>query len=253
MKKDYKVCWLSAGVSSFIAGYLNDTAIFTDGEGKEYRRTPIDEWIYIDIKDQHPDSMRFIRDCEKIIGKKVTILKSDRFNCVEDVIRKYKFINSEHGAPCTGMLKKAVRKKWENEYKEHTLTYVWGMDLNEKNRAERLNTNFPEQMHEFPLIDLMLKKQDCHAIANRMEISRPLMYELGYQNNNCIGCVKGGMGYWNKIRKDFPEVFESRAKLEREIGASCINGTFLDELEPDRGRIEDEISTDCGIMCYLNL
>ena len=109
MKKDYKVCWLSAGVSSFIAGYLNDTAIFTDGEGKEYRRTPIDEWIYIDIKDQHPDSMRFIRDCEKIIGKKVTILKSDRFNCVEDVIRKYKFINSEHGAPCTGMLKKAVR------------------------------------------------------------------------------------------------------------------------------------------------
>lgn len=65
MKKDYKVCWLSAGVSSFIAGYLNDTAIFTDGEGKEYRRTPIDEWIYIDIKDQHPDSMRFIRDCEK--------------------------------------------------------------------------------------------------------------------------------------------------------------------------------------------
>lgn len=65
MKKDYKVCWLSAGVSSFIAGYLNDTAIFTNGEGKEYRRTPIDEWIYIDIKDQHPDSMRFIRDCEK--------------------------------------------------------------------------------------------------------------------------------------------------------------------------------------------
>ena len=101
--------------------------------------------------------------------------------------------------------------------------------------------------------DLMLKKQDCHAIANRMGISRPLMYELGYQNNNCIGCVKGGMGYWNKIRKDFPEVFESRAKLEREIGATCINGIFLDELEPDRGRIEDEISTDCGIMCYLNL
>lgn len=80
--------------------------------------------IYIDIKDQHPDSMRFIKDCEKIIGKKVTILKSDKFNCVEDVIRKYKFINSEHGAPCTGMLKKAVRKKWENEHKEYALTYV---------------------------------------------------------------------------------------------------------------------------------
>lgn len=67
MGKDYKVCWLSAGISSFIAGYLNDTATFTDEKGKEHRRTPIDEYIYIDIKDQHPDSMRFIKDCEKII------------------------------------------------------------------------------------------------------------------------------------------------------------------------------------------
>ena len=40
------------------------------------------------------------------------------------------------------------------------------------------------------------------------DFARPLMYDLGYPNNNCIGCVKGGMGYWNHIRKDFPEVFE---------------------------------------------
>lgn len=94
----YKVCWLSAGISSFVAGYLEKD---------------VDEWIYIDIADQHPDSLRFIHDAEKIIGKKVTILKSSEFNCVEDVVRKVRFINSKHGAPCTGMLKKAVRKKWE--------------------------------------------------------------------------------------------------------------------------------------------
>lgn len=43
-----KVVWLSAGVSSAIAGYLADD---------------VDEYIYIDIEDQHPDSMRFIHDC----------------------------------------------------------------------------------------------------------------------------------------------------------------------------------------------
>ena len=32
------------------------------------------------------------------------------------------------------------------------------------------------------------------------------MYDLGYPNNNCIGCIKGGMGYWNRIRKDFPDI-----------------------------------------------
>ena len=78
------------------------------------------------------------------------------------------------------------------------------------------------------------------------------MYEIGYRNNNCIGCVKGGMGYWNRIRKDFPEVFEARAKLEREIGASCIKGVFLDELDPDRGKLEEEVMEDCNIICQIN-
>ena len=78
------------------------------------------------------------------------------------------------------------------------------------------------------------------------------MYDLGYTNNNCIGCVKGGMGYWNKIRKEFPEVFSSRAKLERDIGHSCIKGVFLDELDPNRGR-NDEVIPDCGIMCEIAL
>ena len=86
---------------------------------------------------------------------------------------------------------------------------------------------------------------------------RPWNYEHGYSNNNCIGCIKGGMGYWNHIRKDFPEVFESRAKLEREVGHSMLkdkNGpVYLDELDPNRGDMNTEIMPDCGIMCYLSL
>lgn len=50
MKQKLKVCWLSAGVSSFVAGYL--------AKG-------VDEYIYIDIDNQHPDSMRFIKDRDK--------------------------------------------------------------------------------------------------------------------------------------------------------------------------------------------
>jgi hypothetical protein len=79
------------------------------------------------------------------------------------------------------------------------------------------------------------------------------MYDLGYRNNNCIGCVKGGMGYWNKIRKDFPEVFKARAEQEREVGHSCINGVYLDELEPDRGRFDDEVLEECSIFCQMVL
>ena len=42
-----------------------------------YLAGDVDEWIYIDVADQHPDSMRFIKDCEKTIGKKITVLRSD--------------------------------------------------------------------------------------------------------------------------------------------------------------------------------
>lgn len=82
------------------------------------------------------------------------------------------------------------------------------------------------------------------------------MYDMGYPNNNCIGCVKGGMGYWNHIRVDFTEVFESRAKLERLVGHSILkdrngNPVYLDELEPNRGNMNMEVFPDCSIMCYL--
>lgn len=47
--------------------------------------------------------------------------------------------------------------------------------------------------------------------------------------------------------------FEKRAKMERDIGASCIKGIYLDELEPDRGRMSDEIMQECSIFCQLAL
>lgn len=206
------------------------------------------------MKDQHPDSIRFIQDCEKLLNKKIEILKSEKYIDVEDVIRKTGMINSPWGAACTGMLKKAVRKQWENEQYAQGITdlcYVWGMDAKEKKRAEGIIKNFPEFDHEFPLIDKCLSKEDCHALAKELGLKRPLMYDLGYSNNNCIGCVKGGKGYWNKIRKDFPEVFAARARLEREIGHSCINGTYLDELPEGAGRMNEEIMEDCSIMCHI--
>ncbi len=234
-----KVCWLSAGVSSFIAGWLE--------------KETIDEFIYIDVDDQHTDSMRFIKDCESALGKPVTILKSD-YGCVESCVRMFNgFKHAYTGfAPCTNWLKKRVRKDWEDGHWGDEITYVWGMDSTEKHRAERLIEGMPHFNHQFPLIERSIDKETAHGICKELGIKRPIMYDLGYNNNNCIGCVKGGMGYWNKIRKDFPEVFKQRAELERAVGHSIIKGVYLDELDENAGRMSDEISTECDIFCMLN-
>lgn len=81
--------------------------------------------------------------------------------------------------------------------------------------------------------------------------------EVGSKNliEHEVDLTSVDMGYWNRIRKDFPEVFESRAKLERTVGHSMLkdkNGpVYLDELNPDRGDMNTEIFPECGIMCYL--
>lgn len=230
-----KVCWFSTGISIFVACYL---------------AKDVDEIIYTHVSNQHSDSLRFLHDCEELLGRKITIIQSEEYSSVDDVIERTRCINTPFGAPCTDKLKKRVRMKWERENPDHH-TYVWGYDLNEKNRAEKTCEALSDYDHEFPLIENGLTKQEAHGIADKLGLKRPIMYDLGYPNNNCIGCVKGGMGYWNKIRVDFPEAFERRARQERELNHSCINGVFLDELEPDRGNINTEIMEDCTIACQL--
>ena len=230
-----KVAWFSAGVSSFIASYLAKP----------------DRILYIDVANQHPDSFRFLNDCQKHLSAPIEILRDIRYGAsVDNVINDVKYLNSPGGAPCTNYLKKRVRKEWEQENLEQDTVYVFGYDVKEKKRAERVEDHVPEGVTcEFPLIDNGVTKEEAHAICDKLGILRPAMYELGYPNNNCIGCVKGSKGYWNHIRKDFPFVFNRRAKQERMIGHSCINGVFLDELNPKDGRYGSFVIPDCSFMC----
>jgi len=40
-------------------------------------------------------------------------------------------------------------------------------------------------------------------------------------------------------------------EAERSVGYSCINGVFLDELQPHAGRMSKEIMPSCGIICEV--
>jgi hypothetical protein len=224
MSSILNVSWFSAGVRSAVATWL--------------MRGDIDRIIYTHIDDQHSDTMRFVRDCERWFGKQVEILQSP-YRTVSAAVMAGggAFINGPRGAICTRYLKRRVRSEWESENRWFVnFRYVWGMDNSEIERARRLRENMPDCEHVFPLIENNISKSEAHQILLNAGIRRPYMYELGYHNTNCIGCVKGGMGYWNKIRRDFPDVFMNRAQMERKVGATCINNVFLDELDPDAGR-----------------
>lgn len=229
------VAWFSGGITSAVACKL------------ALQKFPKMEIIFIETGSHHADLMRFLKDCEKWFGKKIQIIQSEKIGSVEECIRKYRFINSPNGARCTVELKSEVRKKWERNRKDIEM-YVWGFEhgAKEEARAKRIVLKNPDKKHFFPLIEAKMDKKAAIDFVISAGIKIPEMYRLGYNNNNCVGCVKGGMAYWNKIRVDFPDVFDSMAKLEREINAKCLRAYFLDELPPDAGRGQKPLVTECG-------
>ena len=164
------------------------------------------------------------------------------------------YIAGIYGARCSTELKKKVRQLFEDL---HGDLQIFGFDRDEVSRAEKFKANNPEVTVEFPLIDRKLSKSACIFRLHKAQIELPEMYKLGYINNNCIGCVKGGSGYWNKIRKDFPEVFAKTAEYEKKYNvrllASTVDGEktriFLDELNPKVGNYKSELPIQCGFFC----
>jgi hypothetical protein len=230
------VAYFSAGVSSAVATKL--------------MIHEIDRIMYTNIDDHHPDTMRFVQDCEAWFGKPVEKWQSQT-RTVEQVMRRRRYIrNPKTGfATCTEELKQWVRRDFERANKGR-LRIVWGYDCEETHRQQRILESMVEYQHCVPLIDRRITKAHAHEILKASGIRRPVMYEMGYQNNNCVGCVKGGMGYWNKIRQDFPEVYADRAKMERDIGFPILGrNTWLDELDPTRGRNEPPVCDECGLLC----
>jgi len=232
------VSWFSAGAASAVATKL---ALI---EG------PVSV-VYIETGAEHPDNARFVVDCAEWFGVEIETIKSDRYESTWGVWEKRRFLNSPAGALCTAELKRRPRFA----YQRGDDRQVFGYTAEESSRADRFRHQSPGVDLWTPLIDRGLTKPDCLAMIDRAGIRIPVMYELGYRNNNCIGCVKGGMGYWNKIRRDFPDVFARMASLERDIGASCIRtdgeSVFLDSLDPDRGLSSEEPDMSCSLLCVL--
>lgn len=175
------ISWFSCGVTSAVACKIA-LSLYEDVQ-----------LYYIETGSGHPDNIRFLSDCERWYGQPIHTIRSDKYTCVADVLRKG-FINGAHGATCTLELKKKVRYKLEKEL-QHWDGQVWGFDYDPKeiNRAIRLKQQYPDTKPLFPLIEKQITKPDAMGILWKAGIKQPAMYKMGYNNNNRIGCVKGGM------------------------------------------------------------
>lgn len=237
--------WFSCGAASAVA------AAETIRRYGETHRVRI---INNPVAEEDEDNRRFLRDVEKWLGVEIEEAKNSKYPDASAVTvwdhRAY--MSGVAGAPCTIELKKEARKEWEAENEVHA--HVLGFTVEECGRSKRFQQS--EWREVLPvLIEAGYTKQDCYDELARAGIRPPRVYEWGYPNANCIGCVKAtSPTYWNHVRQMHPEVFRRRAEQSRRIGARLVRykgeRIFLDELPADaKGRPLQSMDVECGIFC----
>lgn len=239
------VSWFSCGAASAVATKL------------ALAQSPA-TIVYCEVKEEHPDNKRFLKDCQDWFGQEITILGNDKYKrSIYEVFNKTRYLAGHAGARCTIELKKNVRKEFERPGD----VQVFGYTIEEQERVNRFIDANNEVQIITPLIDAGLTKQDCIAMISRAGIDLPAMYKLGYKNNNCRGCVKAqSPSYWKKIKIDFPEYFEKMNAQEKRLGVKICKATIdgipdvrmqLHELPDWIKPVDDTIDIQCGIFCHI--
>lgn len=234
--------WFSRGAASAIAWQLMR------------RENPDCIAVHCATNAEHPDSDRFEADWCRVMNDTVTTLQSDEYADTWDVWERTRWLAGINGARCTGELKVAPRLAFQRPGDVHVFGYT--ADSADVKRAERLRENFFELDIRTPLIDAGLTKENVLAMVERQGVRLPEMYRLGFQNNNCIPCVKAtSPDYWALVRKTHPEEFERMAKLSRDLGVKLCRikdeRRFIDEIPAD-WPTTNPIVPACDFLCQIS-
>jgi hypothetical protein len=243
------VCQFSCGAASAVATKLTLASY------------PTEDVVIVNafIKNEHEDNRRFLADCERWFEHPITVVQDKKYGAsTQEVWKKKRYIKGRYGAPCSGELKRRVLNTLSVEGDVN----IVGFTREEADRFDQLCDAFPERTWQAPLIERDLDKGDCLAMVERAGIELPMMYRLGYDNANCIGCPKGGQAYWQNIRHDFPEQFIQINEIQNAIGPNANFLRFrsgpragermnLSELPAGRGDMRGEPSFSCSFFCQL--
>lgn len=230
------LAWFSCGAASAVATKL------TGGHP-----------VYCETGAEHPDNQRFMADCEQWFGRPVERLHSEKYDDTWAVWEKRRYLAGVEGALCTIEMKVIPRLIFQRPDDIHVFGYT--ADAADETRAQRLRENYPELSIQTPLIERGLTKAACLDIIQRAGIKLPPLYAMGFQNNNCIPCVKAtSPAYWALVRLKFPAEFARMAKLSRELDVRLcrIDGerAFIDEIAADQATT-NPIQPSCDFLCHI--
>lgn len=236
------IAWVSAGAASAIAGKLAQ---------RKYGERVV--FAYCETGGEHPDNERFIGDLVRWYNAPIIRLRNPKYASTWEVWEDRGYLAGVDGAPCTGILKIEPRLEFQKPGDIHVFGYT--SDAADQKRATRLHLNYPDMVIETPLIEGGLDKRACLSMVESAGIALPVLYGLGFPNNNCIPCVKAtSPDYWSLVRFRFPAEFERIATLARELDVRLCRikneRRFIDEIPADWPMLNPLVPT-CDFLCSL--
>jgi hypothetical protein len=209
------------------------------------------------IVEEDDDNRRFLADCERWYGQPITVLRDEKYGAsIFEVWRRKRYMKGMHGAPCSAQLKRRVL----DVFKRPDDVLVFGFTYEEADRYEDFVERNPQFKCEAPLVEQQLSKPDCLAMIQRAGLELPQAYRDGFENANCTktGCIKGGEGYWNRIRIVRPEGFARTMAAQEDIGPGAYffrnretgERFGLKDLDPKAGR-HNEPAPSCSFFCEI--
>lgn len=235
------VAWISAGAASAVAGRI-----------AQQKHGDV-VFAYCETGGEHPDNERFLTDLEGWYGRSIQRLRSEKYASTWEVWEDRSYLAGIDGAPCTSALKIGPRLAFQRPGDVHVFGYT--SDAADQKRASRLRLNYPDMLIETPLIEGGLDKAACLALVGGAGIKLPVLYALGFPNNNCIPCVKAtSPDYWALVRARFPEQFGRMAQLARDLDVRLTRiddeRRFIDEIPAD-WPVTQPIVPSCDFLCHL--
>lgn len=189
---------------------------------------------------EHEDIKRFKRDVADYLDVDITYANHPDFEKMTpiEVCRKEGTITAGQpgNALCTNRLKTKPFYNWlkkhhpaDFDHPSEDAVILYGFDANEKHRIQRRSSILGAKGYhtDYPLAFWDRSIENTEEIG----IARPVTYKI-YKHANCIGCLKARRQHWYCVYCLRPDIWQEAIDLERELGHSIMQETFMEELLP---------------------
>lgn len=205
---------------SFGGGVQSTAALVLAAQGKiDYKI-----FLFANVGDdsENPDTLAYVRDVSKpfalAAGLKLITIRRETNNAETLYQRTLREDRSIHipvrmanGAPgtrdCTQTYKRTVIRRWCGNGK-----HVIGLGISWDESHRMRESDHKRFTHEWPLIDLRLRREDCHRIIRKAGLPTP-------PKSSCWFCPFHNTAAWMELRNIHPNLFQKTIDLEVTINA----------------------------------